>query len=149
MKERLTVTLKNFSTHEADCQCGCGKITSPELMLRLQAFLYILERIYVCPLRCLITGGARCNAHQKDIYGGKKVESYHCGIHRGRQVDPEGLAVDVVVEINPIGDGWARVSKHTLAKLAVESKLFGGVGWQVYGPATQFVHLDLGPVRTF
>jgi hypothetical protein len=117
-------------------------------MHRHQALLLSLEDFYGCPVRCLITGGARCNKHQLEVYSGKKVESYHCGPRRGKQVDPEGWAVDVVVEINPRGD-WVRISKDRLAQHAIESKLFGGVGWKIYGPATQFVHLDLGPQRTF
>jgi hypothetical protein len=148
MKEPLMVRLKNFHAAEADCQCGCGKHTTPELMLRLQALILILEDFYSCPVRCHVTGGARCNKHQLEVYSGKKVESYHCGPRRGKQVDPEGWAVDVVVEINPRGD-WARISKDRLAQHAIESRLFGGVGWKIYGPATQFVHLDLGPARTF
>ena len=148
MTNRLSVQLKNFNTEEGKCACGCGKITAPELMLRLQAFIFYLESIYICPIRCLITGGARCNKHQLDVYGGKKVESYHCGPRRGKVTDPEGWAVDVVVEIKP-RDSWVRVSKHQLAEHAIASRLFGGVGWQIYGPATGFLHLDMGAVRTF
>ena len=148
MTERLKVELRNFNIEEGKCSCGCGKITAPELMLRLQAFIFYLESIYICPIRCLITGGARCNKHQLDVYGGKKVESYHCGPRRGKVPDPEGWATDVIVEIKP-RDSWVRIAKHQLAEHAINSKLFGGVGWQIYGPASGFLHLDMGPVRTF
>jgi uncharacterized protein YcbK (DUF882 family) len=59
-----------------------------------------------------------------------------------------GAAVDIVVEVFMERE-WARVSKQHLAELAIESKLFGGVGWKIYGPTSSFVHLDLGPVRVF
>ena len=41
MTNRLSVQLRNFNTEEGKCACGCGKITAPELMLRLQAFISI------------------------------------------------------------------------------------------------------------
>jgi hypothetical protein len=149
MGPRATVPLRNFHTTEADCKCGCGKRTAPELMLRLQAFLYILERIYDVPLRCHITGPARCNKRNAELYGGKDVPSYHRGMSRGNAKNKEdGAAVDVIVELQ-LQKAWARISKSELAKLAIESKLFGGVGWKIYGPAQSFIHLDLGPVRTF
>lgn len=148
MKPRLMVPLKNFHSEEADCSCGCGKITAPELMIRLQAFVFYLERIYSCTVRCHITGGARCVKRNTDEYGGKATPSYHMGRSRGKVKDEPGEAVDAVFEICPHGD-WARISKDQLAEHAIESKLFGGVGWKIYGPATRFVHLDLGPVRTF
>ena len=45
--------------------------------------------------------------------------------------------------------GHARNGKDTVAQMAIDSRLFGGVGWKIYGPAKRFVHLDIGPVRTF
>jgi uncharacterized protein YcbK (DUF882 family) len=148
MKPRLMVPLKNFHSEEADCSCGCGKITTPALMIRLQAFIYLLERIYDCQVRCHITGGARCVKHNTELYEGKVTPSYHLGMARGKLKDEYGAAVDIVMEICPRSD-WARISKDKLAEHAIESGLFGGVGWKIYGPATRFVHLDLGPVRTF
>jgi len=149
MQPRATVSLKNFHSTEADCKCGCGKRTAPELMLRLQAFIFILERIYGSPVRCIISGPARCARWNAEVYGGKDTPSYHMGMSRGKAKGKEdGAAVDVVVELH-LQNAWARISKSELAKLAIESKLFGGVGWKIYGPAQSFVHLDLGPVRTF
>lgn len=144
----LMVHLKNFHETEADCRCGCGKKTNPELMLRLQAFLLILEREFNTSTRCVISGPARCDRRNAEVYGGKEVESYHRGLHRGKVKGEEGAAVDVVVEVF-IQNTWVRISKARLAELAIESKLFGGVGWKIYGPTQSFVHLDLGPVRTF
>jgi len=148
MKPRAIVQLRNFSEFEADCECGCGFPTSSELLIRLQAFIYYLERVYSCSVRCVISGPARCRKHNKEVYGGKVVPSYHSGYSKGLKTDSEGAALDCVFEICPRGD-WARIGKDQLAKHAIDSKLFGGVGWKIYGPEKQFVHLDLGPVRTF
>ena len=148
MSELMQVPLKNFHRTEADCRCGCGKKTAPELLLRLQAFLFIVEREYGVPVRCIISGSARCDKRNAEVYGGKDVPSYHRGMSRGKARGEVGAAVDVVVEVF-LEREWARVSKQHLAELAIESKLFGGVGWKIYGPTSSFVHLDLGPVRVF
>lgn len=145
---KTMVPLRNFIDSEHDCRCGCGFKTDPELLLKLQAFIYILERIYGCSVRCFISGPARCVKHNTAEYKGKFTESYHCGINRGRKPSEYGAALDIIAEICPRGD-WARISKDALAKHAIESKLFGGVGWKIYGPAMPFVHVDLGPARTF
>jgi uncharacterized protein YcbK (DUF882 family) len=148
MRLRKMVPLKNFHETEDFCRDGCGKQTHPELMLRLQAFLFIIERIYNAPVRCHLTGPARCDKRNAEVYGGKEVESYHRGMSRGKIKGEPGAAVDVIVEVY-LQNSWARISKAKLAELAIESKLFGGVGWRIYGPAASFLHLDLGPVRTF
>lgn len=146
--DRQIVPLRNFSPDEFICTCGhCGKSTDPELMVRLQAFIYILERHYNAPVRCHVTGPARCESKNLQIYG-KFKESYHMGKHRGLQPDTHGAAVDCIFQVFTL-DSWADITKHTAARLAVESKLFGGVGWKIYGPESKFVHLDLGAVRTF
>lgn len=148
MTDRFTVQLKNFSEFEADCSCGCGLGPDPELMLRLQAFLLIIERIYNCQVRCHITGPVRCIKHNTAEYGGKETPSYHCGLSKGKKKDPYGAAVDVRIELFLRGE-WVALTKDTVAQMAIDSRLFGGVGWKIYGPAKRFVHLDIGPVRTF
>lgn len=148
MKPRLIVPLKNFSEEEANCRCGCGFSPEPELMLRLQAFIFYLERVYNAPVRCFITGPVRCLKQNKEVYGGLSEPSYHCGLSKGSHKDIHGAAVDVIIEIYIQGQ-WVRASKNQVAEYAIESKLFGGVGWKKYGSAHQFVHLDIGPVRTF
>lgn len=148
MSNRALVRLRNFSEFEADCKCGCGLPTSPELLLRIQAFIYILERHYDCPVRCIITGGARCIKHNTAEYKGVPTPSYHCGISKGAKKDWEGAAVDMVMEIQPRKD-WARITKAELAKQAIDSKLFGGIGWKKYGSDCRFLHVDLGSERTF
>jgi len=145
---RQIVPLRNFSPEEFICTCGrCGKSTDPELMVKVQAFIYILERQFNAPIRCFVTGPARCESKNLELYG-KFSPSYHMGINRGLTHDTHGAAVDCVFQVF-IRDAWADVSKHAAAQHAIESKLFGGVGWKIYGSESKFVHLDLGPVRTF
>lgn len=148
---RLHVPLRNFHETEANCQCGCGKPTDPELMVRVQAFIYYLERTLQQPVRCLITGPARCDAQNRRVYEGNNPDTYHKGIERIDQGSAfPGAAVDVVMQVLPPGSGvWKSIPKEDVAGYAQESKLFGGVGWRVYGGLFNFVHLDLGPVRTF
>ena len=152
---RQIVPLRNFNPDEFLCKCGrCNKSTDPELMVRLQAFIYIVEREFKAPVRCWIDGPARCIPHNINVYKRLGVteyrESYHVGMSRGRGgiEDQCGAAVDVRIEIHT-GKDWVRIAKERIAELAIESKLFGGVGWKIYGPASVFTHLDLGPVREF
>ena len=123
-------------------------------MVRLQAFIYIIEREFKAPVRCWVDGPARCIPQNINVYKDLGVtgyrESYHVGMSRGRggKEDQYGAAVDVRIEIFT-GKAWVRIAKERIAKLAIESKLFGGVGWKISGPASVFTHLDLGPVREF
>ena len=143
----MKVELRNFHAAEADCTCRCGKGTEPELMIRLQAFIYILERIYCGRVRCNITGPARCDRKQEEVYDGKPgVPSYHLGRKRTHIKGEPGAAVDVIFDYES-RTGRVTIPKATLAQHAIESKLFGGVIWKVYAPEERFVHLDLGPVR--
>jgi hypothetical protein len=142
----MTVPLKNFHAAEASCTCGCGKTTSPELMLKLQAFIYILERIYGGRVRCNITGPARCTAKQEEVYNKPDVPSYHLGIKRKHFKGEPGAAVDVICDYET-KTGRRTIPKAELAKHAIESRLFGGVVHKLYGSEARFLHLDLGPVR--
>lgn len=143
------VALPNFSVDEAKCSCGCGKDADDRLMLRLQVFIFTLIEIWGCPVRCLITGPARCEENQRRIYGTNEgeptPESYHLGPSRVDDGRP-GVALDVVIQ-KLIGGAWLSVQKEHVANLASKSKLFGGIGWKSYGPEKSFVHLDLGPKR--
>ena len=146
---RQIVPLRNFNPNEFLCKCGrCNKSTDPELMVRLQAFLYIVEAEHNAPVRCFITSPARCEEHNARIYGGEFRQSYHMGINRGLKPDTHGAAVDVIIEVL-IADKWLRIEKERAAELAIKSNLFGGVGWQIYGTQSRFLHLDMGETRTF
>lgn len=52
---KFIVPLRNFSEDEALCNCGCGKNTSPSLMLKVQALIYRLEQKTGRTVRCIIT----------------------------------------------------------------------------------------------
>jgi len=141
---RSVVRLENFSPGEWLCRCGCGKDTDERLKLRVQAFLYLLESIYKQPTRCIISGPARCTAHNKAAKGA--ANSYHMGMD-GKDEGP-GAAVDAVIQRNDNGI-WLTIPKEYLANHAAATKLFGGIGWKKYPAEFTFVHFDLGPVRWF
>ena len=67
----------HFSDREMDCQCGCQKTVSPELLVRLEALRSMIDR----PLS--VTSGARCETHNRE--SGGKPGSWHL----------KGLAVDI------------------------------------------------------
>ena len=144
---RLNVPLRNFARGEADCRCGCGKEPDPELMVRAQAFIYYLEAVYSAPIRVIVTGPVRCGEHNKAVYGGERRESYHVGIERVENGQP-GAAIDGRYQICK-NETWENLDKAHVAQHAVDSKLFGGVGWMIYGSGQNFVHTDIGPVREF
>lgn len=154
-KPRRLVALPNFSPDEGKCNCGCGKITSDIMMLRLQCFIFLLEAQMKCKIRCVITGPARCKAKQIQVYTDKgfAVEdvpgSYHLGPNRGVGDDGKpGEATDVCMyQINAEGESIA-IPRAVVASAAKKSGLFGGVIHKIYdGDNSEFVHLDMGPVR--
>lgn len=154
-KPRRVVALPNFSPTEGQCNCGCGKITSDVLMLRLQCFIFVLEAQLKSKVKCHITGPARCKAKQIQVYvdKGYAVEnvpgSYHLGSNRGVGDDGNpGEAVDVCMfQINDSGKS-VPIPRAVVAYAAKKSGLFGGVIHKIYeGDGFEFVHLDMGPVR--
>jgi len=150
MLNRVSVPLRNFRQGEGDCKCGCGKKLAPELLLRLQAFIYFLEAELGLPTRCNINSGARCIPHNTATYKGIPTPSFHVGKSRGlSEIAYEfGAAADIHVEVC-LHDKWITVDKSKLAAFAIATRLFGGVGWKIYGDSQNFVHVDLGAVRTF
>jgi uncharacterized protein YcbK (DUF882 family) len=146
---RRIVPLHNFHALEGNCKCGCGMEVDPQLMLKLQAFIYILERTLNTEIQCIITSGARCIKHNTKTYNGIKTSSFHCGIKRGDTPEMYGAAVDCVFKAKQ-GDEFVVLPKDAIAEYAITSGLFGGVGWKKYHPTlAQFIHLDLGFVREF
>lgn len=146
---RFMAPLPNFSEDEGKCKDWCGKDTSPKLMIILQCFIWYLENLTGKKVRCLITGPARCTNKQTQVYGGKCPPSYHMGqdkVDKGT-IDP-GVAADCVFQTRE-KDGWLTIPKAEAAAAAQNFGLFGGIGWKKYGPSLKFVHLDLGPKRTF
>lgn len=145
-KPRLIVGMENFHSTELDCSCGCGKKTHPKLGLLLQAFIYILEAIYGTSVKCIVHSGARCKAKHSSISDDET--SFHMGLTR--LDEGPGAAVDCHFEMLIAGKGlpkWVVIPKNEVAKHAITSKLFGGVGWKIYPKIWRMVHLDMGNVR--
>jgi hypothetical protein len=146
---RRMVALENYREDEALCRCGCGKDTAASLMIRCQAFIWILERIRGKQIQHRITGPARCEEHQRKVYGITDEDkptpgSYHMGPDRKDGPGIPGHALDGNFwELN--GDKWVRIPVKIVARLAKLAGLFGGVGWKAYGG--EFIHLDDGPAR--
>lgn len=128
--DRRSVLLRNYSASEGSCECGCGMVVENEMMLRLQAFVFILERIHGCPVKHIITSGARCASHNASVGGAK--ESQHLS----------GKAVDGTFH-RFIGGQWEQLDNGAVANFARESELFGGVGFLEYHrKGKNLVHLD-------
>lgn len=145
---RRKVELPNFSEHEGTCSCGCGKRVSDDLMLRLQMLVFRMSVAFNAKVTCVITGGARCLKKQADVYKGKDPvpTSYHTGIKRDGEGD--SAAVDVKFFCNTSKYGVAPVRREVAALAAKQSNLFGGVIHKLYdGDNSEFIHLDMGPVR--
>lgn len=132
------VDLPNYRDDEGICACGCGKISGDEIMAAGQALCRILSRRYNgAGIRHLITSGARCKAKNEATIGSAQY-SYHL----------VGAALDGTFwwrEI-PGRSAWAMIPCDEVARIAVASGLFGGVGWRKYNGA--FVHLDTRPGLT-
>jgi uncharacterized protein YcbK (DUF882 family) len=95
------------------CQCGCGKDIDSHL-------LFILEELQDdCPVKFIITSGARCKAHNKAVGG---VES---------SAHVSGLAVDIA-----INNSWERY--HILRSLCQEWTDVVRIG-----VARDFIHMDI------
>lgn len=144
---RAVVRLENFDPSEFLCRCGCGKDVSETLKIKVQAFIYKLIATYHTPIRCVISGPARCQAHNARAGGAaRSLHQGHGGIDLGAEFP--GAAADCVFMM--LGRaGWFIIPKADIARHAIESKLFGGVGHKVYNPKFTFVHLDEGLPREF
>ena len=91
----------HFSDREMDCNCGCQKTVSPELLVRLEALRRMLDQ----PLP--VTSGARCEAHNREVGGFPK--SWHLqGLAvdiacNGSQLRAEIIRLAVLLDFNGIG----------------------------------------------
>ena len=148
-KSRRSVVLENFAFDEGQCSCGkCKKQVCDELMVRLQAFRYILKAKFKCEVMMVISGGARCLDKQAEVYhhAVPLQTSYHTGPNRDGIGD--SAAADIkVFQVLPRGEA-IKVPRAVLAFAAKQSGLFGGVIHIKYqGDDSEFIHVDLGPVR--
>lgn len=145
---RKLIPVENFHPDEFKCRDGCGKDTHPVLILCVQAFIYILTVKRGRLIRCIVSGPARCDARNIVTYKGRNPDTYHKGLLKiDEGLDSFGAAVDCVFQ-EWLGR-WVTIPKAEVAREAIVSLLFGGVGWQKYPEAYTFVHFDLGPVRQF
>lgn len=128
MVEKRMVMLENYTNNEGDCQCGCGMKLESSFLVRLQAFVYLLELLYETEIRHLITSGARCKS-RNDATPDSANFSQHLN----------GLAADGYFEKKVKGE-WVRLTPMEVSSAAVKSRLFTGIGWIKY--RNTIVHLD-------
>lgn len=128
MIEKRIVSLENYSQKEGNCTCGCGMVVEGSFMVRLQAFMYMLEAIYQEPVRHRMTSGSRCKA-KNDATPGSAMFSQHLN----------GLAADGHFDRFSNGK-WIEIPVGNVAKHAAGSRLFTGIGYEKYG--RKFIHLD-------
>jgi len=147
---KLFVPLPNFSEIEADCSCGCGKKTSPTLMVKVQALLFRVTQKTGRKVRAIVTSGARCERQNTKVYGGTPTNSYHMGSKKKDLGSAfNGAAIDVVIQFQEEDGTWQAFDKEFIAHEALNMGIFGGIGYKIYGYSHNFVHLDEGPVRQF
>lgn len=73
----LTANIENFIKEELECRC-CGMLhIADEALICLQAFRYMLKRIYQKEIRININSACRCKKHNKDV-GGVKTSRHEC-----------------------------------------------------------------------
>lgn len=136
MKPRI-IGLSNYAEKEGDCECGCGLKMTDDLVLALQAFNAILSRVYGCPVRHLVTSGARC-AKRNAATPNSSPFSQHV----------LGLAADGYWEkknTHPANNPYSQCLTENVAAEALRSGLFGGVGWKMYEGTSGIIHLDIRP----
>ena len=150
----LQVMIPNYSPAEVTCKDGCGLMPSPECLWTFQAFLIVLRRKMKASVRHIVSGGCRCLFHQAQVYKElnekRKAEgkperpmpkdSRHC--------PPFVDALDGHYEVyrkgtKDIAAFWEKIPYETVAKIAEESGLFGGIGINEYkADGRDLIHLD-------
>lgn len=132
-KARRTIETENFSEREGECKCGCGMQLGDKIVLLLQAFVHVVERNVDAEVECIINSGARCPKHNKAEGGATDSRHLH------------GDAVDVIFRRRN-GGVTVQIPNTVIAKLAISSGLFGGVGSiQYQRESRNLVHLDARP----
>lgn len=134
MSGLASVNLPNILDHEGFCECGCGKASSQELLVLLQAFVYMVERTRGKKVR-VHWHGARCQSHNNEIPGSAKFSEHL-----------NGQAADCKFEEYD-GTRWHPIDSATIAAYAIGSGLWGGIGWKKYHPVPGHIHLDIRPGR--
>lgn len=134
---KRTVRLANYSITEGLCRCGCGFGPTERCLIAHQAFHDALERKFGRKIRHLITGPARCKAHNEAL-----IKSGEKAAKDSRHVYGEALDGRWYIEIGP--GKWEQIDYEIIAQEAIKSGLFGGVGYKTYAAAKKnLVHLDV------
>lgn len=126
------VILPNFrNPNETKCKCGCGLEVEPAILILVQAFIFFLVRKFKCRISFEVHSGARCPKHNKDEGG--EDNSQHVKL----------CALDGCFFMVSEDGKRTQISNATIAKLAIESYLFTGIGYQSYvKQGKNLVHLD-------
>lgn len=130
---RRSVPLKNYSDTEGACKCGCGERPTDELMVCLQAFIFLLERETGCSVKHLTTSGSRCKTDNARVKGASDSRHLHNDAMDGTFHEFRGGV-------------WRQIPNREVAHLAQRCGLFSGVGFLKYEKLGQnLVHLDCRP----
>jgi len=137
LDQKRKVELPNFGINEGQCKCGCGLVLADKLVLKVQAFIFFLERKYGSKFRILTTSGARCQKHNKDEGGAVDSRHLHCD------------AIDGIFQVRTKEGTWVQIPNATIASEAQSIGLFGGIGMKRYEiQGKNLVHLDDRPGTT-
>jgi uncharacterized protein YcbK (DUF882 family) len=125
------IELPNFlNPDETKCKDGCGLDVGFEILIRIQAFIFILARKFNGSVSCQVNSGARCLKHNRDE--GSADTSQHLKL----------TAIDCIFFLKKNGKR-TQIDNIQVATTAVESKLFTGVGYLRYVKSgDNLVHLD-------
>lgn len=130
---RRMIPLKNYSESEGACRCGCGAIVADDLMIRLQAFVFLLERETGCSVKHQTTSGSRCRADNARVGGASDSRHLHNDAMDGTFHEFRG-------------GQWRQIPNREVAHLAIRCGLFTGVGFLKYEKTGEnCVHLDCRP----
>ena len=130
MTDHRLVELPNIVDGEGFCSCGCGKDSTPELLITLQASVFLMARERGKRIR-VFWYGARCQAKNQATRG-----------HADRSLHLDGEAADTHWEEYD-GARWVKIPSQTVAAIMVGGGVWGGVGWNKYENTTKHTHLDL------
>ncbi len=126
---------KNFSKHEFECQCLCGKDdVSLDLVEMLQTARQWLGKSMV------INSGVRCIKHNKAVGG--KPDSSHLS---GMATDIQMFHIPRRIQYPDSNHIW--VAKNDFTALWLYGALIVA-GFQRFGFGKGFIHVDIDPAKT-
>lgn len=128
--KRKPFVFENYAEGEGDCKCKCGKAVVTKILILLQAFIYMLSRIYGTKIKHITSSGARCEKHNAAEKGASNSQHLH------------GDAMDgIFLKYN--GQTWEQIPNKEIFEHAQKCGLFTGIGYHKYVKAKKnCVHLD-------